>query len=124
MILRDGTVISHETAGYKFDHDPMAEFLHYLSLDGGQDRDAGDVEHSTGWFAQFGKRMLHADNSGFVWCYRHDNVEAATEDFDTAEARWIDSLNDVTCTECDTHFGSDEGMCWCCGARSYVERVR
>jgi hypothetical protein len=124
VILRDGTVIDRETASYKFDHDPMAEYLHLLSLDGGQDRDAGESEHSLGWFAQFGKRMLHCDNSGFVWCYRFDSIERANEEFETMELRWIDSMNDVTCTECGTDFGSDEGMCWCCGARSYVERVR
>lgn len=66
MILKDGTIIDRSTAAHKFGGDPMAEYLHCLSMDGGQDEDSGDVESPTGWFARFGRRILFTDSFGFV----------------------------------------------------------
>lgn len=124
MILRDGTVIDHASCSYKYGRDPMAEYLHSVSMDMADDGSGGDVESPVGWFCQFGKRILRCDNYGNVWVDKHGSVDDALSAFDELEHEWIDWMNDVTCTECGTDFGSDEGSCWCCGARSYVERVR
>lgn len=69
--------IDKNSARYKFGGDPMAEYLHRLSLDSSYDDASGDVEAPTGWFARFGKRILRSDSQGFVWCEKYDTETAA-----------------------------------------------
>jgi hypothetical protein len=66
---------------HKFDS-AMAEYLYHLSLISGEDRSSGTVECSTGWFAQFGKRLLIEDSQGSVWLEYFHTVDEATAAYD------------------------------------------
>lgn len=50
----------------KFGEDPMAALLWLLSLEQGQDEEAGDAGDWHYWAARFGRRLLYCDSSGFV----------------------------------------------------------
>jgi hypothetical protein len=65
--------------------DAMAE---YLDFDANMrcDRDSGDVECGTGWFAEFGKRILCHDERGFVWVEKWPNDLAAEQVFNAMQA--------------------------------------
>ena len=91
MILRDHSIEIRRTDPYRRKFaDAMSEYLHQLSLDSGWDEASGNVDAPTGWFARFGKRILHEDSQGFVW----------TENF-TDEAACI-AQYDLLATEYDT----------------------
>lgn len=121
MIINDGyrTEITRGTARYKFGGDPMAEYLY--SLD--HDEYTGDSDFGL-YVSLFGKRLLISDDHGFVWVEKHATTSEAREAFDAYDHDYLDWLNDVTCNSCGTHFSSEEGSCWCCGARNYTERDR
>jgi hypothetical protein len=83
MLTRDGQTINRETAAHKYGGDPLAEYVHELSLDGSYaDGESGDVEAPTGWFARFGKRLLHHDEQGFVEVVRYASADDATTAFE------------------------------------------
>ena len=96
MLTRDGQTINRETAAHKYGGDPLAEYLDMLALDSSYaDNEAGDVEAPTGWFARFGKRLLHHDEQGFVEVVRYASVGDATAAFEMLEAEydiWADDL--------------------------------
>ena len=125
MILSDGTEITKDADGsVKYGRDGMAELLHVLSMNMGADCSFGDVDSPVGWVDQFGKRLLRGDSNGFVWVEKYANEAEATEAGEALELVWLDWLNDATCQDCGTDFSSDEGFCWCCGARNAVVRIR
>lgn len=87
MILSDGTVIDRETARHKFGGDPMAEYLHRLSLYGAADEQTGDVQWS--YYAQrFGRRILTEDSQGFVELDTLEDEQAAIEAFERIQAEY------------------------------------
>ena len=122
MILRNGTEITRDNGSVKFGRDGMAEYLWGLTLDGGEDRSDGDV-NAGGWFAQFGRRVVWCDEQGSVWVNKYDTKAAADDAYEAAAIAYCDGLNDVTCSACGTDFASEDGACWCCGARNWTERV-
>lgn len=86
MLTRDGRTINRETAAHKYGGDPLAEYLDMLALDGSYaDGESGDVEAPTGWFARFGKRLLHHDEQGFVEVVRYASASDATAAFGMLE---------------------------------------
>lgn len=89
MLTRDGQTINRETAAHKYGGDPLAEYVHELSLDGCScDDESGDVEAPTGWFARFGKRLLRADEFGFVEVERFASIADAIAAFSMLEAEY------------------------------------
>ena len=89
MLTRDGQTINRETAAHKYGGDPLAQYLDMLALDGSYaDDESGDVEAPTGWFARFGKRLLHHDEQGFVEVVRYASVGDATAAFEMLEDQY------------------------------------
>lgn len=92
MILRDHDIEIRATDPYRHKFaDAMSEYLHQLSLDSGWDDASGNVDAPTGWFARFGKRILHEDSQGFVWQALHDTECDAIAHYDAlsdAYNRW------------------------------------
>lgn len=66
----------------------VAEVLHNVTLDGGYDRECGDVE--TTWYALInGKRhswIVAEDSQGFVTYVQYRDMFEADNDFDTIES--------------------------------------
>jgi hypothetical protein len=123
MILSDGSQVTRDAGGsVKYGCDGMAEYLDVLAGIGGEDMGSGSVDSPTGWFCLFGKRILRGDDQGFVWVERYKRSSNAMLAFCELEDEYNDWTHDVLCVECDTAFNSEEGSCWCCGARNYVER--
>lgn len=92
MITRDGYTINRETARHKFGGDPMAEYLHLLSMDGQEDDQTGDATEWNYWAARFGRRILTTDSQGFVSQYRYASEDEAKTDFaEMCDAYWRDS---------------------------------
>ena len=96
MLTRDGQTINRETAAHKYGGDPLAQYIDMLALDGFYaDDESGDVEAPTGWFARFGKRLLRADEFGFVEVERFASIADAIAAFSMLEAEydiWADDL--------------------------------
>jgi len=82
MITTAGTEITRATAAHKYGGDPMAEYLYDITLNGCADEESGTVESPTGWFARVGRRIVTADNYGFVDQIRYDTVNDARIAFD------------------------------------------
>lgn len=120
MKTLSGHVIDNESCRYKFGRDKMAEYLWMLSLDDG-DRTVGGSDFGL-WATRFGRRLVLSDGQGFVWAVKHNTAEEAKAHEEEIELAWLDYHNDVTCRQCGTHFDSEEGCCWCCGAEDYEER--
>lgn len=121
MILKDGTEVSTDTATWKYGNDPMAEYLHHLSMNAGADYSFGDADAPCGWVDVFGRRVLRGDSAGNVWVEKYTAAEVQSV-VDALEREWSDYLNDATCNVCDTDYSSEDGACWCCGSRSAREK--
>lgn len=72
--------------------DGMAEYLDATSMGGGADEETGTTE----WHyhvSRFGKRLLFADDQGFVWVSKYATEAAAVTDFEIIDAEygeWLD----------------------------------
>lgn len=87
--------IDQTSAAHKYGGDTMAEYLDMLAGTGMHaDRDSGDMEAPTGWFAQFGKRLLRHDDRGFVWVERFDTKEQADLFYDALDAEYAEWADD------------------------------
>lgn len=96
MRTDDVTDITRENATHKFGGDPMAMYLHWLSLNSLADADGGHVAAPTGWYAQFGKRLLREDDRGFVWVERYATKALADEMYATLEDEFAEWDEDET----------------------------
>ena len=124
MRTKLGQEFSAATASDAGGEDPMVDYLWSIDLNGSSDEASGTVEAPTGYFARIGRRMVRSDERGNLSAQRFATVEAATEEFANLAAEFDDWGCDATCTGCGTHFASEEGSCWCCGERSWSERIR
>lgn len=64
--------------------DAMAEYLDWLSAES-MERGSGDAECPTGWFVQFGRRILVGDERGFVWVEVWPEEAAATQVYEAMD---------------------------------------
>lgn len=91
MNVTDWGTINAESASHKYGRDPMAEYLDYLAGTGMfADRDSGNVECASGWFAQFGKRILRHDERGFVWVEKYATKEEADAIYEALDAEYAE----------------------------------
>lgn len=89
------TIIRTDPHRHKFGS-AMAEYLYEKMNDWGE-RSDGDAEAPTGWWCQFGKRILWGDSRGFVDVDTHPTlVEAnnAVAQAEVAYSEWLNSEED------------------------------
>lgn len=83
---------------FKFDS-RRAAMLYVISLDGGCDCQAGDVENSDGWFGLIGRHILCEDSQSFISVDSFDTPGLAQAEFDTRDKPTPDFEADAFITE-------------------------
>jgi len=84
MLIKDygDNVVSIKRSDSRYKYDSaMAEYLSYKDVQMFSDRESGDVECPTGYFAQFGRRILVSNDRGFVWVEVWPSEESAEQVF-------------------------------------------
>jgi len=92
------TDVNRKSAAYKYGGDPMAEWLHMLSMDSLQDDETGETDWDF-WCARFGKRLLFSNDQGRVWVEKHPSEQSAINAFNVVSEAYGDWLDgDVRAT--------------------------
>ena len=91
MITLDGREITAESCRFKFGGDKMAEYLWELSLDSADYVGEADFDLTA---TQFGRRLLFADDRGFVWQVKFDTEEQASKQMRAIEAAYDEWLGE------------------------------